>query len=139
MRFCDAQSTVKRALIAIDQTNARLGRRGSAGWFEEVGDDLADLSERALMFLDVVPDWRPARSLIAAERSMLQIAYETGELIERMGESGTIRPRSPVVRAGMRSVERRREVVERAIDRVAQRRVPCARPDIPTTEELLDG
>ena len=56
-----------------------------------------------------------------------------------MGESGRSEPRSPVVRAGMRSVERRREVVERAIDRAAQRRVPCARPDIPTTEEILGG
>jgi hypothetical protein len=139
MRFCDAQITVKRALIIIDQTHARLERRGSANWFEEVGDDLADLSERALMFLDVVPDWRPARSLIAAERSMLEMAYETGELIERMGEAGRSEPRAPAVLAGMRSVERRREVVTRAIERAVDRRIPCARPEIPTTEEILGG
>jgi hypothetical protein len=139
MRFCDAQVTVRRALIVIDQTHARLERRGSAGWFQEVGDDLADLSERALMFLDVVPDWRPARSLIAAERSMLEVAYETGELIERIGESGRSEPRAPAVLAGMRAVERRREVVNQAIRRAERRRVPCARPDIPTTEEILGG
>ncbi|MET0773480.1 MAG: hypothetical protein ABWZ82_10380 [Candidatus Limnocylindrales bacterium] len=139
MRFCDAQITVRRALIIIDQTHARLERRGSAGWFEEVGDDLADLSERALTFLDIVPDWRPARSLIAAERSMLEMAFETGELIERIGESGRSEPRAPAVLAGMRSVERRRQVVARAIRRAVQRRVPCARPDIPTTEDILGG
>jgi hypothetical protein len=139
MRFCDAQIAVKRALIVIDQTHDRLTQRGSAAWFEEVGDDLADLSERGLQFLDVVPDWRPARPLIAAERSMLEAAYETGELIERIGEAGRSEPRSSVVLAGMRSVERRRAVMARSIERAERRRVPCARPDIPTTEEILGG
>jgi hypothetical protein len=139
MRFCEAQVTVKRALIIIDQTHARLERRGSAAWFEEVGDDLADLSERALVFLDLVPDWRPARPLVAAERAMLEAAFETGEMIERIGDSGRSEPRSPAVLAGMRSVERRRVMMARAVERAEQRRVPCARPDIPTTEEIVGG
>jgi hypothetical protein len=139
MRFCDAQIAVKRALIVIDQTDARLERSGSAAWFEEVGDDLADLSERGLEFLDVVPAWSPASPLVAAERSMLEAAYATGELIERMGDSGRSEPRSPAVRAGMRSVERRRVVMGRAIELAEERRVPCARPDIPTTEEIVGG
>jgi hypothetical protein len=139
MRFCDAQITVRRALIVLDQTRARLERRGNAAWFREVGDDLADLSERALLFLDEVPDWRPARSLIAAERSMLEVAWDTGELIERIGESGRSEPRAPAVLAGMRSVERRREVLNRAIRRAERRRIPCARPEIRTTEEILGG
>jgi hypothetical protein len=139
MRFCDAQVAVKRALIVIDQTHARLERSGSAAWFEEVGDDLADLSERGLEFLDVVPDWRPARPLVAAERSMLEAAFATGELIERLGDSGRSEPRSPAVQAGMRSVDRRRDVMARAIQRAEQRRIPCARPDIPTTEEIVGG
>lgn len=57
MRFCDAQITVKRARIVIDQALNRLEQSGSAAWFEEVGDDLADLAGRGLEFLDVVPSW----------------------------------------------------------------------------------
>lgn len=139
MRFCDAQVTVKRALIIVDQTRNRLEQSGSAAWFEEVGDDLADLAERGLEFLDVVPEWRPARSLIAAERSMLEAAAETGRMIERMGEMGRSEPRSAEVRSGMRAIERRITAMERAVERARDRRIPCARPDIPTTEEILGG
>jgi hypothetical protein len=139
MRFCDAQISVKRALIVIDQTHVRLRQRGSAAWFEEVGDDLADLSERGLEFLDVVPDWRPARPLIAADGAMLEQAYDTGELIERMGDMGRSEPRSPAVRSAMRSVDRRVASMMRAVDRAERQGVPCARPDIPTTEEILGG
>jgi hypothetical protein len=139
MRFCDAQIAVKRALIVIDQTRNRLEQRGSAAWFEEVGDDLADLAERGLEFLDVVPSWRPARPLIAAERSMLETAFQTGELIERMGEMGRSEPRSPAVRSGMRAIERRVGAMQRAVARARDQGIPCARPDIPTTEEIVGG
>lgn len=139
MRFCDAQIQVKRALIVIDQTRNRLQESGSAAWFEEVGDDLADLAERGLEFLDVVPRWRPARSLVAAEREMLEAAAETGRMIERIGEAGRSEPRSAAVRAGMRTIERRIRAMDRAIQRAVAADIPCARPDIPTTEEILGG
>jgi hypothetical protein len=139
MRFCDAQTAVKRALIVIDQTRNRLEQRGSAAGFEEVGDDLADLAERGLEFLGVVPSWRPARPLIAAERSVLEAALRTGELIERMGEMGRSEPRSPAVRSGMRAIDRRIGAMERAVARARDQGIPCARPDIPTTEEIVGG
>jgi hypothetical protein len=139
MRFCDAQIAVKRALIVIDQTRNRLEQRGSAAWFEEVGDDLADLAERGLEFLDVVPSWRPARPLIVAERSMLEEAAETGRMIERLGELGRSEPRSSAVRSGMRAVDRRIGAMERAVARARDQGIPCARPDIPTTEEIVGG
>ena len=62
-RFCDAQVAVKRALIVIDRTERRLEQDGSAPWFAEVGDDLADLAERGIEFMDVVPAWRPVAPL----------------------------------------------------------------------------
>jgi hypothetical protein len=139
MRFCDAQIQVKRALIVIDQTRNRLRESGSAAWFEEVGDDLADLAERGLEFMDVVPRWRPARSLVAAERAMLEAAAETGRMIERVGEAGRSEPRSGAVRMGMRTIERRIAAMDRAIERAAEQGIPCARPDIPSTEEILGG
>ena len=139
MRFCDAQISVKRALIVIDQTRNRLRDSGSAAWFEEVGDDLADLSERGLEFLEVVPEWQPARRLIAAERSMLETALQTGELIERIGAMGRSEPRSAEVRSGMRAVDRRVTSMMRAVARAERQGIPCARPDIPTTEEILGG
>lgn len=139
MRFCDAQIQVKRALIVIDQTRNRLRESGSAAWFEEVGDDLADLAERGLEFMDVVPRWRPARSLVAAERAMLEAAAETGRMIERIGEAGRSEPRSGAVRMGMRAIDRRIADMERAIERAADQGIPCARPDIPSTEEILGG
>lgn len=139
MRFCDAQIAVRRALIVIDQTRNRLGQRGSAAWFEEVGDDLADLAERGLEFLDVVPSWRPARSLVAAERSMLEAAAETGRMIERQGEMGRSEPRSAMVRSGMRAIERRIDAMDRAIERARDAGIPCARPAIPSTEDILGG
>ncbi len=139
VRFCDAQIQVKRALIVIDQTRNRLRETGSAAWFEEVGDDLADLAERGLEFMDVVPRWRPARSLVAAERSMLEAAAETGRMIERIGEAGRSEPRSGAVRMGMRTIERRITAMDRAIERAVAAGIPCARPDIPSTDEILGG
>lgn len=139
MRFCDAQIIVKRALIVVGWTERRLERDGSPDWFEEVGDDLADLAERSLDYLDILPSWRPAAPLIRAERAMLWAAVEAGRLIEEIGESGRSQPRSPEVRRAMQTLERRRDTFERRVAEAIGRDIPCARPRIPTTEEIIGG
>jgi hypothetical protein len=137
MRFCDAQVVVRRALIVVGWTQRRLEQDGSPAWFAEVGDDMADLAERALDYMDALPSWGRAASFVRVERSLLWAAARAGRLIEEIGESGRSEPRSTRVRTAMRTVERRLASLERAIERAEAQGIPCARPRIPTTDEII--
>ena len=129
MRFCDAQIWVARAFLRIDQAHRRLDRGGTRSAFEDAGDDLADQAERAIDFLRVVPKWRPSGALVDAERAMLRVAVEAGELMEEVAEAGMVAPASSqAVREAMTRLRRAMRELEPVIDRAVERGIPCAKP-----------
>ncbi len=137
MSFCDAQVVMRRLILTVERTERQLDRPGSAIHLEDVGDDLADTAERTLAYFDAVPTWRPATFLVEAERAVVDVAFEAGERIEAIAMMGGDVRTSRVVRAAIARLGESLDGLEQVIVRGERRGIPCARPAIPTTEELL--
>jgi hypothetical protein len=128
-RFCTAQEWVAVARVRMNQARMGIGRAQTRERLEDLGDDAADAAERALAFLALVPDWEPGAELVDAERTMLQRAITSGELLEELAERGTtsaddLRP----VRMGfatMATAMRRAAMIGRRAEAAG---IPCAVP-----------
>jgi hypothetical protein len=124
--FCDAQPWVRRAVLRANQGMRQLGGRNRVA-LEEAAEGMDRSAERAQLFLQVVPGWRPGAPLISAELAMLREIRRTGLRLERAVESGVADPsRIAEIRDGMAAIRRALREQGRVAERADARGIPCA-------------